>query len=279
MKKLIIPLLVIVSFSNAQEIDAVDLNWKVNDTIFYKTVMRNLPIEKKDSIQAADTISNGFTDMLEKMSSELSNLKYETLLYPDKNNNVDIEMRLKSKTSDSSESIFSSMAKLKGNTVLRGKVSRAGEIMSFFYKRDQVNMISMLFELPTQPVKVGDEWRINVNLITIDQNFKSDTIYKHNVVRLKDLIVRNGEQIALIEYDLKEYVSGEFGKAVNALMSMGNNSEKSTFMSMAHKAIAEFNVTKGVLLKYDGTTYLDSNFQLFGMGAGRQTKYELNLIE
>lgn len=121
------------------------------------------------------------------MQKQLSNLKYETKLFPDKNGNVDIAMMLKKDKIDSTETLFSEMAKMNGNVVLRGKVSPEGKLLSFYYKRAQNNLISILFELPINPVKVGDEWELNVDMISMDKNFKADTLYKKNVVRLKGI--------------------------------------------------------------------------------------------
>jgi hypothetical protein len=181
--KNILLVLIITTFSvNAQQNKTVDLNWKINDTLTYKTIMKEVVVEQEsneeetDSI--ADIIADGFKDLFKEMQKSAGNLQYETKLYPDKKGNVDIAMYLKRDRTDTTENIFSGMAEMNGNVMLRGKVSTTGELLSFYYKSSQNNLISILFELPNKPIKVGDKWKLKVNLISMDQNFVADTIFK-----------------------------------------------------------------------------------------------------
>ena len=47
--------------------------------------------------------------------------------------------------------------------------------------------------------------------------------------------MKNGNKIAVIEYDIEEYVSGDFGNGMMAMFSK-DKSDKKTFMKMSHKA-------------------------------------------
>lgn len=140
--------------------------------------MRDVVLEKSKEQTENDSISGTMSGMFKALQNQLSGLKYETKLFPDNTGNVDIEMLLKNDKADTTEKLFSGMAKMNGNVVLRGKVSPEGEVLSFYYKRAQNNLISMLFELPAKPAKVGDEWNLKVDMITMDQNFKADTYSK-----------------------------------------------------------------------------------------------------
>ena len=138
------------------------------------------------------------------------------------------------------DNLFTGMAKINGNIVLRGKVSANGELLSFYYKSSQNNLISILFELPNKPVKVGDKWNLKVDMIGMDQNFVADTLFKKNEVYLDKIIEKDGDQIAIIKYDIEEFVAGDFGNEM-MVMFMKDSDEK-TFMRMTHKAIGHFSV-------------------------------------
>ena len=274
MKKLLLPFILIAFTANAQQRETVDLKWKIADTLTYKTVMQDVILEKSKEETENDSISEKMSGVFKAMQEQLSELKYETKLFPDKNGNVDIAMMFKKDKTDTTETLFSGMAKMNGNIVLRGKVSPQGELLSFYYKSAQNNLISILFELPTKPVAIGDEWDLNVDMISMDQNFKADTLYKKNVVRLKDIKRHNGKKIAVIEYDIEEFVSGDFENGMMVIFSK-DKADKKTFMRMSHKATAEFDLEKGYWISYDGIMGIETNFSLMGMGGNKRTEFKL----
>ena len=123
-----------------------------------------------------------------------------------------------------------------------------GVHQSFWINNNQKNLVSIFFELPTHPVKVGDTWKLDINLIGNDQNFTCDSSYKMNEVTLTDIKNVNGEKIAVIKYDIVEYVKGIF----NTPSFMGGDGAQNTMMRFSHQAIAEFSVDKGRWVSYDG---------------------------
>lgn len=278
MKKLFLPFLLMAFSLQAQQRETVDLKWKINDTLTYNTVMRNVVLERSKEQTENDSISEKMNNMFKVVQEQLSHLKYETKLFPDKNRNVDIAMMLKKDKADTTETMFSGLAKMNGNVVLRGKVSPDGELLSFYYKEDQKNLISILFELPSKPVAIGDEWDLKVNMVSMDQNFIADTLYKKNVVRLKALKKINGNKIAVIEYDIEEYVSGDFGNGMMTMFSKDKTLKK-RFMKMSHKATAEFDIEKGYWILYDGIMDIVTNFSLMGLGGNKRTEFKLSLEE
>lgn len=274
MKKLLLPFLFIAFSLNAQQKEAVDLNWKITDTLTYKTVMRDLFPERSQEQVGSTSIPEDMSGMFKAMHDQFSNLQYETKLYPDKNGNVDIAIMLKIDNADSSETFFSQLAKMNGNVFLRGKVSQEGELLSFYYNQIQKNYISFLFELPNKPVKVGDEWHLNANMISMDPNFKADTIYRKNNVQLKDLKAENGNTIAVIEYDIEEFVSGDYESRVMDMFST-ENTDRKTFMKMSYKAMGEFDIVKGQWVLYDGVLETETNVSLMGISGNKRTEFEL----
>jgi hypothetical protein len=193
----------------------------------------------------------------EKLLKEIkmSKLNYETQLFPDNKGNIDIKMILKS-----------DVEKLKikdRNVILRGKLNPEGEILSFYYNQNKKNLISLFFELPKKPVKIGDEWNIDVNIISMDQHFKADSLFKENKVILKNIVKRNGENIAIIEYDLTEYVSGSLDNKKIDNSKNGERTEK-PYMKASHKITGEFNIDKGIWMGYDGYREIESNISIWG---------------
>tara|TARA_R110000744_G_scaffold379463_1_gene497695 strand:+ start:653 stop:1486 length:834 start_codon:yes stop_codon:yes gene_type:complete len=273
MKKILV-LLIFTAFSaNAQQNKTVNLKWKINDTLTYKTVMKEIVVEQEQNEEEKDSIADGFKDLFNQMQQSAGNLKYETKLYPDNKGNVDIAMFLKQDKTDTTDNMFSGMAKMNGNVILRGKVSSTGELLSFYYKSSQNNLISLLFELPNKPIKVGDKWKLKVDMISMDQNFVADTLYKKNEVRLEKVIEKDGDQIAVIKYDIEEYVSGDFG---NGIMTMfAGKSDKKTFMKMTHQATGYFSINKGMWIEYDGNMEIQTNFSMMGMGGNKRTEFKL----
>lgn len=271
MKKILLLLLIFTALSiHAQQKTTYDLNWKITDTLTYETVMREEIVEQDLGQTQNDSISDDFRSLFKSMQKEMAGLTYETKLYPDKSGNIDITMFVKQEK-DTATSIFSEMAKINGNVVLRGKVSREGELLSFYYNQSQNNLIAILYELPTKPVAIGDEWELDVNMISMNHNFTADSLYRKNKVRLKDV----QGNVALVEYDIEEYVSGDLGNGVTNLFTGGDNSNQKTFMRMTHQAIAKFDLEKGYWIKYEGYTSVETNFKFLSMTGNNRTQFLL----
>ena len=56
------------------------------------------------------------------------------------------------------------------------------------------NLLALFFQLPSKPVKIGEKWSIDLNWISMDQNFKCDSMKKVNEVQLIDVFKRKGEK-------------------------------------------------------------------------------------
>ena len=147
------------------------------------------------------------------------------------------------------------MRSLNKGVVLRGSLYEEGGIHSFWLKSRQKNLLALLFELPTVPVKVGDKWSLDVNLIANDQNFDCDSAYKVNEVTLVDVKKRKGEKIAVLKYHHVEYVQGSYYKP----SFLGDEGEQQAgMMKFVHEGMAEFSVDKGRWVVYDGVMSLET---------------------
>ncbi|MEO0471540.1 MAG: hypothetical protein AAF206_18060 [Bacteroidota bacterium] len=117
-------------------------------------------------------------------------------------------------------------------------------------------MIALFFQLPTHPVKIGDKWSLDINLIANDQTFVCDSAYKINEVTLSDIRNVKGEKIALIQYNIEEYVQG----TLNLPSFLGKKSkETKSTMKFSFQGIGEFSVDKGRWATYEGTMILDAS--------------------
>jgi len=153
-----------------------------------------------------------------------------------------------------------------GDTVLRGSVYDNGVIHSFYSTK--LDYLAFYFQLPNKKIKIGDRWPVDFNCIYLSEGFICDSAYKLNSVTLTDIKKINNEMIAIINYDLIEYVSGNdggfFGKIDNILMEF------------RHKAIGEFSITKGRWISYIGT---QETISTGTMSSRTQSKVSLTLQE
>jgi hypothetical protein len=98
--------------------------------------------------------------------------------------------------------------------------------------------------LPGKPVKVGDSWPIEVNFISVDQNFVCDTSCKKNSVTVMSITNINGDQIVKLKYDIIEYVKG-------SLSSPFDGKNINTSLKFSHRGIANFSLNEGRWLDYN----------------------------
>jgi hypothetical protein len=267
----------------------VDLKWKIGETekVNYLTVISDIDTSKAE-INFGDLFKS-FSDSTEKGLSEtkdvfkelnkaMQSVDYISTLTNSGNGIINIVMTTRPKektkevskdTTDSKENeILQMMQSMSQGVMLRGSVYATGGIHSFWVKSNQKNLISTFFELPTKPIKIGDTWKLDINLIANDQNFNCDSSYKINEVTLTDIKKYKGETIAVIKYNIVEYVNGTFISP----SFKGGGGEQKTMMKFTHKAIAEFSVDKGRWISYNGIMSLDATGF---MTANKKTKFTL----
>lgn len=259
-----------------QQSKKVVLNWKINpdETLSYKTVMNEIDTSSIEfnfgglfNALSDSTIEN--TIKAHQLSKELNksfgNIDLVSNLTSKKNGIIDIVVQTRAKEnvekvgSDTLDDKMSEMMKLMQSmsqgVMLRGSVYETGGIHSFWVNSDQKNLISLFFELPQNPVKVGDSWGLEINLLAIDQNFECDSAYKVNKVTLTDLKIENGETVAVLKYDIIEFVDG----TVNMPTFMGKGGPIKTMMKFTYQAVAEFSIEKGRWIAYDGIMEIETN--------------------
>lgn len=101
------------------------------------------------------------------------------------------------------------MRRMLGTVQLRGDITPAGKILSFYLKNRQKNILALLFELPQKPVKVGDSWSLHANLLGMGVSIRP--IEAHRTNRATLLSVKksaSGERIATIYTCISETFRG-----------------------------------------------------------------------
>jgi len=292
MKKLltiVFGLLTIASFGQKRQ--KVDLDWKIGkqEKLSYMTVMSEI-----DTSSVAlnfgglyksfsDSTGKGMPEAKEffkKLNAAFKGMNVVTTLTNKGGGVIDIvavanrdKNEFQSDTTDSKQDRMIKMMQAMGQGVLlRGSVYEAGGIHSFWTKTNQKNLISIFFELPTKPVQIGDTWKLDVNLISNDENFDCDSSYNLIRVTLIDIKKVQGETIAVLKYDIVQYVNGNFSMA--KLAGKGGGQTK-TMMKFAHQALAEFSIDKGRWIAYDGVmTFVASGV----MTANKKTKLTLTKV-
>ena len=257
----------------AQKGDTVVLRWKINkgEKLGYKTVMEQVDAGKKDfSISelfkgmpggaGKDTVE--FKKILKELSNQTQKSNISTYLKKQADGTISVEMRAENNPASSPNDTgeMARMAKniamlrqMNNNIVLRGSIYDDGKIASFYTKKDQKNLLAVLFELPGKPVAIGDHWPIDINFISMDQNFACDSAYKRNEAKLMGVELVGNEHIATIKYDALEYVNGNF------IVPFGDNKGPvKSMMKMQVEGTALFSIERGRWKAYSAIMSLSS---------------------
>lgn len=283
-------------FSQSKE--RVLLEWKIpkNDTLKYKTTMNavhneNIVENKEDTTSVFS--GKDFEKFRKTLSEIKSSFKYQSNLFLNRNdkNLIDIEMLMFDEVEDYSKEkseklileenkpdeiekdtlnvreLYKNLINLSENIVLRGRVSKFGELTSTYYKNSQKNLISILFELPNKEVEIGEKWKLNLNLIEMDHNFFCDSLSNTNEVYIEKILKTKEDKIAIIKYNIKEYVNGNYNNPMGGMIGMDTN--KKIFMQVTHEATGFFSLTNGKWINYEGEMKIESNFPMFGSGKSK----------
>ncbi|MEM6347191.1 MAG: hypothetical protein AAF927_25095 [Bacteroidota bacterium] len=236
----------------------VELNWKIApaEPLSYQTIMDPIDSSKvdfkvDDVFPDSEESNMEAQKMLQKLNKAFESINKVSVLSAGDDGNIDVKIIANIDTSmTSGDSLLEAaeMAKnflaLNEGVMLRGSIHPQGDIHSFWLKTKQKNLLALLFELPTQAVAEGDVWSLEVNFILNDQNFICDSAIQINQIQLLELREDEGETIAVLKYNLYEYVKGEFNNPFSGMIP--------TMMSFTYQGIAEFSVDKGRWKSFDG---------------------------
>jgi hypothetical protein len=249
---------------DSKPVKKYDLNWKINSTeiIAYKYLTEPLTNDENTVKDFADNffstfetdfeIQTGIDSLVSKVSKAMDDFKNDpkiVLMEQRDENSINVTW-LSGNFSDNEKSSQDSTAKknlfsafLKG-VMLRGVVNKSGDIASFYNVYNHKNLLSTMFELPTNKVAIGDKWELNINLTAFDQNFVCSESSKTNEVELVEVYEKDGKQIAVLKYNIFEKAVGEYSMPFGKKKKVPSISESGAFGK------AELNITDGQWLSY-----------------------------
>lgn len=232
--------------------EAISVKWKIksDETIGYKTAM--------DQIESSDikiNFGNGknmpneeFKEIFDELKKEFKKTSFITTMQWNNRGNIETKMFSENFNEEDSEPFdpknFNPANMMKG-VVLRGEINESGQIESFYLKNAQKNLISMFFELPAKPVKIGDSWNLNVSYLQYDQSFVCKSSDRINNVELIDILKNKKDTIVVFKYNISESASGFIKNPMN-------KQKIETALSMSFNGIAEFSVNNGRWINYNG---------------------------
>ena len=253
-------LLIIFIFLNISYIFCEDensflLEWKIseNEIIKYKTIFHNLETSDNNLnhvLDEIDKIDPKFTKktqkLLQELNKSLEKTDIRTILFKQSDDVLNIKMlaKLDEKQSDENELIHK-FIKLNDGVLLRGAISKTGQIESFWIKNGQKNLIALMFELPNKKIQIGDKWDLDIHFIENDQNFICNESERNNEVSFVSFKRTKDDVVIMLNYDIREYVKGEMNSPIN------NNLSDLT-MEFAFKGVSEFSMNSGRWISYDG---------------------------
>jgi len=286
MKHIFIVAFTIISITTLGQTNSpVKLNWKIspNEKLTYLTLMQELSNSSVD-INFGDFFSflgdssvkatSAMKDLFKELNKVANDFDHITTLTNKKNGIIDIEMMSKPKndsgqTKNKTKDLVNAMQDINDGIILRGSVYATGGIHSFWVRWDQKNLISLFFELPSKPVRIGESWPLDISLIGNDQNFKCDTSYRLNKVTFVEIKKVKNEEVAVLKYEIVEYVKGIFNAP--GFFSAGKGPIE-TMMKFTHQGLAEFSIDKGRWISYDGLMSLEADGFI---SADKKTKFSL----
>ena len=238
--------------------DGVLLRWnlKDNETLVYDTELKAVAGNYEDLITVFDNLKEGdsetaayLQDEFDKMETIQKDSIMKTILEKDNDGIMQMTMIVGpgQKISDDL-SVVEELTGHDSGVMLRGAVDLSGKIESFWVKRGQKNLVSMLLELPADNVSIGDSWSLDINFIENDHTFICSDAEKKNTVTLLDIVEDGNDTVAVMKYDIYELVSGTFPGATFGL----DIDIVDVTVRVGYRGIAEFSIKEGRWLKYSG---------------------------
>jgi hypothetical protein len=201
------------------------LDWKINENevVAYKTAMN--PVDGAEP-SISFNIDRLFAehDITDEVRQQLAGIRLPeafsmiSVLERNSRDNISVKMIVlevslqENASDDGIGAVFDQlMSAMEGTVQIRGELTPDGAISSFYLEQEQRNLLAMLFELPTDPVYVGDSWEIDVNCIAMGNGFIAANAERVNRVEFAEVRENaDGELLAVLDYFIAEAVDGHF---------------------------------------------------------------------
>lgn len=234
-----LPLLIVamaVPSSPAGEKGLYDLRWKFKEScIAYRVSYHVLSPDAKISFFSEDfnfPTKFSMVVLLKKNKDKTISVLFIQEGLPETSKAAKPE-DTKTKEKKKEEDLLIELLRATQNSVqVRGLLNEDGSIASFWTKPRQKNLLAILFELPRRRVKTGDTWKLDVSLLSYDQNFIAASYGRTNTVKLEKVKKTGSGETALLNYNISESVKGTFAS-------------KKVSMFMAFSGKGKFSLNKG----------------------------------
>jgi hypothetical protein len=246
LKKALLLLFIIFTVVSCKK-EQYQLKWKLpeGDVLIYKIQMETIDslssVTEDNMMVLADMVAkmygdsinvpNKTKDLYKGLVRQLNMLTYFSILRkgPDKDLKIDfITRQVKEYEQVKYLDIYNKFIR---KAFFKGSLTPNGKLLSEKGGNVFDPKINILFELPDKPVTIGDTWSLNIrppeHAISKSQ---LDSI--RNIVKFSDLVVENGDSIAILEYQLQSP-----DKSGNAIRFTGK---------------VKFSITQGKWLEYTG---------------------------
>ncbi len=185
---------------------AVDLQFKFLGLSPIVYEVTNRP-ENLDSLQ----ISFFLEDSTSKWNSQSKNFLRETMKQQFSNDNYFIIRKTNDKkflveytNSDTTNDIISLSKKFYAH------IDNKGRNLSFYLSNTIDILTRLFFALPDKKVRIGDSWKLGVDLTDFAGLAKCDSSYKRDIVRVTNILRNNNDTLVTVNYDFEEYFKGFF---------------------------------------------------------------------
>jgi len=175
-----------------------------------------LPVKQRQSIYELQTPSKAAMAAVlsAKPSGELSAKVVVTR----------VEVPEKKRPSKKDRELAQAMKQMEGTVRLRGSLTDWGFVTSDL-KREQRNLLALLFELPSKPVAVGDTWTHSADLVKMGANWEGESESLNQVQLVSLEKEAEGRTVARIDFTIAERQDGRFSdrrmkKDLPAMMEM-----------------------------------------------------------
>jgi hypothetical protein len=141
----------------------------------------------------------------------------------------------------------------KGGKPAQGTISERGFVLDGL-EGPLRNTAALVLELPMEPMAVGDTWNIGLDLVDLSaygSSFIEEKAERNNTVKLAALTPgENGEQVATLEYDLRERITGQGRRAARV---KGQQTPQSVTTEVRVQGRGEFLLKAGRWRSWEGT--------------------------
>jgi hypothetical protein len=246
LKKILILVVIIITVVSCKK-EQYQLKWKIpaEDVLIYKIQMEtidSLSSLSDDNMSVlvsmvasmyGDSIEVPLnsTDLYQGLIRQLNMLAYFSILRKGINNDVKIDFITKQIKEYKEIKYLDIFNKFIKKAFFKGTLTDNGNLIDEKGHNAFDPKINILFELPEKPVAIGESWSLNIK--PPDQSLRNSQIDSiKNKVTLTEILIENGDSIALIEYQLQSP-----DKAGNTLRYSGKG---------------KFNINAGKWIEYTG---------------------------